>query len=154
MIKNSGCRLVVGILWLMFLLPTITFAQAPRQVTVELKNGNFLRGEMAGTVQRDYLTLIQDQKPLIQIPYQKIRSIHFGSTPPRESSLPRVFLQQNQQFFHQVDVSFMVGDGTYSPNAAIGIHTVNGYHFNPRLGVGLGLGLDHYGPISASTHLC
>lgn len=134
---------------LMFLLTTFSFAQSPRQVTVELKNGNFLRGEMAGTVQKDYLTLIQDNQPLIQIPYQKIRSIHFGLNPPRNSSLPRVFLQQDQQFFHQAEFSLMVGDGTYSPNTTVGIHTVNGYHFNPRLGVGLGVGLDHYGPVSA-----
>ena len=134
---------------LMFLLTTFTFAQSPRQVTVELKNGTLLRGEMAITIQEDYLTLMQDDEPLTHIPYRKIQSIHFGLNPPRETALPRVFLQQEQRFFHLGEFSLMVGDGTYSPNTTVGIHTVNGYHFNPRLGVGLGVGLDRYGLVSA-----
>lgn len=133
---------------LMLLMTTFAVAQSPRRVTVELKNGNFLRGEMAGTVQKDYLTLIQDGQPLIQISYRKIRSIHFGVNPPRDSSLPRVYLQQNRQFFHLGEFSVLVGDGSYYPNTTVGIHTVNGYHFNPRLGVGLGVGMDRYSIVS------
>ena len=146
-----GMTLEKLVILLMLFLLTATFssalAQSPRQVTVELKNGHFLRGTMAVSVQEDYLTLMREDQPLTHIPYRKIRSITFGKNPSHTSSRPREFLKQDRQFFHLGELHVLVGDGGYSPNTTVGIHTVNGYHFNPRLGVGLGVGMDNYGPL-------
>lgn len=124
-------------------------AQALRMVTVDLKNGTSLTGEMAVSPQRDYLTLMRENQPLIHIPYRKIRYIYFGTNPERVSTAPKQFLQQNKQFFHLGEFSVLAGDRQNNPNTGVGVHTINGYHLNPRLGVGLGVGIDRYGTVSA-----
>ncbi|MGB3850977.1 MAG: hypothetical protein WA958_13480 [Tunicatimonas sp.] len=122
-------------------------AQAPRTVTVDLKNGTSLTGEMAVTVQKDYLTLMRENQPLLHIPYRKIRYVYFGTDPERVPAAPRQFLRQNRQFFHQGELNVMQNNRPYTSATGVGVHTVNGYHFNPHLGVGLGVGIDYYDPI-------
>lgn len=129
-------------------LATASTAQTLRPVTVELKNGRFLRGEMAVTVREDYLTLRQADRPPTHISYRKIRGLTFGTESPTDPAPPR-FLRQAKRFFHLGEINVLAGSRRYAPNTAVGVHTVNGYHFYPHLGVGLGVGLDHYGSLSA-----
>lgn len=126
------------------LLASPASAQTPRTVTVDLKNGTTLTGELALTVQEDYLTLVRENQPLLHIPYRKIRYIYFGADPERVPTTPRTFLRQRRQFFHLGEFNVMMNNRPYSSTTAIGAHTVNGYHFSPHLGVGLGIGVDRY----------
>ena len=130
------------------MLSSLAWAQLPREVTVELKNGRMLRGEMAVTVQDDYLTLVQAGQPLLHIAYRRVRTIHFGSPPDRLPPPDRPYLTLRERFFHLGEINVLAGSRRYAPNTAVGIHTVNGYHFHPQLGAGLGLGVDHYGLVT------
>ena len=129
------------------LLASPASAQTPRTVTVDLKNGTSLTGEMAVSVQEDYLTLMRENQPLVHIPYQKIRYIYFGTDPERVPTAPRVFLRQQRQFFHLGELNVLQNNRPYTSATGVGVHTVNGYHFSPHLGVGLGVGVDWYDPI-------
>ncbi len=131
----------------MLLLAGSASAQTLRTVTVDLKNGTSLTGEMAVSPQRDYLTLVRENQPAIHIPYQKIRYIYFGTDPERVPAAPRVFLRQQRQFFHLGELNLMQNNRPYTSATGVGVHTVNGYHFSPHLGVGLGVGIDWYDPI-------
>jgi hypothetical protein len=124
-----------------------TSAQSFRTVTVDLKNGTSLTGEMAVTVQKDYLTLMRKDQPLIHIPYRKVRYIYFGTEPERVPAAPREHLRQRQQWFHLGEFNVMLNNRPYTSATGVGVHTVNGYHFSPHLGVGLGVGVDRYDPI-------
>ena len=146
----KGTRIArwLGILSLLLTGAGSTFAQSPRAVTIELKNGTLLKGEMAVTVQEDYLTLVQEDQPLLHIPYRRIRNIGFGTQPASAPTQPRSYLGQDRQFFHLGEINVLAGSRRYAPNTAVGFHTVNGYHVNPHLGIGLGVGVDHYGLIT------
>lgn len=140
---------VVGWMLLLcaLLLAGAASAQSPRTVTVDLKNGTTLTGEMALTVQGDYLTLMRENEPLLHIPYRKIRYIYFGTEPERVPAAPKVYLRQQRQFFHLGEFNVMLNNRPYSSATGVGVHTVNGYHFSPHLGVGLGIGIDRYDPV-------
>ena len=121
--------------------------QSLRTVTVDLKNGTSLTGEMAVSPQPDYLTLMRADQPAVHIPYRKIRYIYFGANPERVPTASRQFLRQNKQLFHLGEFNVMLNNRPYTSYTGVGVHTVNGYHFNPHLGVGLGVGVDRYDPI-------
>ena len=146
---SKGGRRIARLLLLIGLLfsARLATAQAPRTVTVDLKNGTSLTGEMAVSVQHDYLTLMRENQPLIHIPYRKIRYIYFGTNPERVSTAPKQFLRQNKQFFHLGEFNVMLNNRPYTSYTGVGVHTVNGYHFSPHLGVGLGVGIDRYDPV-------
>ncbi len=145
------CIGLLGCTW--WHAPT-TFAQHMRQVTVELKNGDTLRGKMAVTAREDYLTLQRDRYPMEHIPYRKIRRLTFGKylEPGDQKQFQkrdlRTYIPREKKFFHIGELSLLVGDQSYEPNTAVGFQMVNGYRFSPHLGVGLGIGLDHYGPVT------
>ena len=148
-LPKGGRGIAQSLLLIALLLSAWSAAgQSLRTVTVDLKNGTSLTGEMAVTVQKDYLTLMRKDQPLIHIPYRKVRHIYFGADPERMPVAPREYLKQRRQFFHLGEFSVLVGDNQNNPNTGIGVHTVNGYHFDPRLGVGLGVGIDRYGTVS------
>ncbi len=135
------------LLLFVLLLAGTASAQTLRSVTVDLKNGTSLTGEMAVSVQEDYLTLMRENQPLLHIPYRKIRYIYFGTDPERVSTAPREFLRQSHQFFHLGEFNVMLNNRPYTSSTGVGMHTINGYHFNPHLGVGLGIGVDRYDPV-------
>ena len=146
---SKGGRRIARLLLLIGLLFSAwsATAQTLRTVTVDLKNGTSLTGEMAVSPQQDYLTLVRENQPLIHIPYQKIRYIYFGANPERVPMAPRQFLQQNKQLFHLGEFNVMLNNRPYTSYTGVGVHTVNGYHISPHLGVGLGVGVDRYDPI-------
>ena len=146
--RRGGGRIARSLLLVgLLLLAGLAAGQSLRTVTVDLKNGTSLTGEMAVSPREDYLTLVRKDQPLIHIPYQNIRYIYFGDNPERVPAAPRVFLRQQRQFFHLGEFNVMLNNRPYASATGTGAHTVNGYHFSPHLGVGLGLGIDRYDPI-------
>ena len=115
-------------------------------VTVYLKNGQKVEGYMQMSIHEGFLTLEHDSLSQTQLAFGNIKKIYFGPVPEDET---RPYFHREPGFFHVAELGLQFGNNDYEANTTLAIHTVNGYAFSPSLMSGLGIGLDHYGSISA-----
>ena len=113
---------------------------------VVLNNGSVLYGWVTETYGDSMMTIDIDTETRVRLSASKVEKIRYNRPNPQ------LIYRQNQKYFHRFEVGALLGrtfewatvDGTFTA------HTVHGYQFTNRFGVGIGAGYDRYG---TSQHL-
>lgn len=114
------------------------------QVTVYLKNGQKISGQLQLSIYDDHISLAHDSLSQTYLSLKSIKKIYFGRVPDDE---PKPYFKHQRGIFHAAEMGLQIGDNQNGGSSTFTIHTVNGYVFSPHLMVGVGVGLDHFNGI-------
>lgn len=118
---------------------------------IYLKNGSIFRGEIMEYEQGEKLKVRLQNGQEIEILDEEIEKIVQGSVNPVE--IPENNLKKpkkpielrNEGMYNSTYTSFASGTNRFDQfTLGAGIHNVTGFHLNPKIGVGLGIGIDNY----------
>lgn len=118
-----------------------------KEAAIYLKNGKVIRGKLVMSMFDDYMTVKTSDTEYMDIWYNKIDRIVFGTdmVKPRDT-IPPFYIKPG--FMHMTEAGIIAGNNDNAEGSAFSISTVNGYRFNPYIGTGIGIGIDGYDRIT------
>lgn len=118
----------IKIVLIVFLVPFLAFSQKTMKNTIKFKNGNELRGEV----------LEKDAKKLKLKMYDG--SILVYNLSEIDTVLVNKVKANNSKFYNRTSFGLLAGN-----QSSFTISAVNGYNFNQKWALGLGVGTEKYG---------
>lgn len=133
-----------------FLSWSTAFGQQPKSV-VKLTNGVRLKGDIIEYVQDDYMIMHILDGQNLRIPFDYIYKFNVRQTFKIPGLRVRGYDLPSKGYFNYTSAGllFLKAYSYETVKIKPAIHMINGYRFNKRLGTGIGIGLDNYGPTSA-----
>ena len=118
-----------------------------REVTVYLRDGSHVHGYQTLSLFQGYISVRVDPFTQQHIPYNKIRSVHYGPPLPYP---PNLNPTTKGEFFFTATFGVQFGDVANGDNLAA-ITLTGGYVLDPKLQLGLGLGFMQYDLLTTQT---
>lgn len=122
----------------LLLLSLVSFAQKNSEDVVYLKNGNIIRGIIIDQIIGEKITIETYGGNVYNYPYAEVERI--AKEDYKRAKRPLKIKQKG--YVNTTSLGFLFGNGEQPVSS--NLQTINGYHFNPHLALGLGMGIVWY----------
>lgn len=134
----------------MALMATVAFAQDKMDV-IYLKNGQVITGSIIKPMDADGVQIMTTESDVLTFSPDEVRRI-VREEVGHDNMKNKVMVHDGIGFTNITTLGFGFGVGTVGDERAVdndenyfAIHTVNGYHLNRNVSIGLGVGVEWYG---------
>jgi len=134
----------------MALMATVAFAQDKMDV-IYLKNGQVIKGSIIKPMDADGVQIMTTESDVYTFSPDEVRRI-VREEVPHDNLRNKIIVHDGEGFTNITTLGYGFGIGTLGDDRAIdndedyfAIHTVNGYHLNRNISLGVGVGVEWYG---------